>query len=127
MSERFTLFVYGQLRRGGIGYRCLGLDTRTTWLGDASVMGALLDLGDYPGLVLGSQGIVRGELLGFDDPALWPVLDAYEECDPAPGAISEYRREWIDLIGGDRRAWAYIYNRPPKDRPVIASGIWLSL
>lgn len=123
MNEGDRLFVYGELRRGQIGHRRLGLEQRTRWLGRARTHGRLYDLGDYPGLIPGGRGIVHGELLGFGDPALWPVLDDYEDCDPARPALSEYRREQVDLIDGGR-AWTYIYARPLKDRPVLLSGKW---
>jgi len=123
MNERFHLFVYGQLRRGGIGYRRLGLARRTRWMGRAIVRGRLHDLGAYPGLILGGRGTVHGELLAFDDPSLWALLDAYEDCDPERPALSEYRRVEVGLIGGGR-AWAYEYVRPVRQKPVVASGIW---
>ena len=124
MSEPLLLFVYGQLRRGEIGYERLGLAERTAWLGPARVKGALYDLGDYPGLVIGGDGIVHGELLAFDDPALWAVLDDYEDCDPARPEISEYRRVECELIGDPRRVWTYDYARPVENRPPIMDGIW---
>jgi gamma-glutamylcyclotransferase (GGCT)/AIG2-like uncharacterized protein YtfP len=123
MSERFRLFVYGQLRRGESGYRCLHLEERTRWLGEARVVGSLYDLGDCPGLSLGGDGIVHGELLGFDDPALWVVLDAYEECDPERPEVSEYRRAEIDLLDGGR-SWVYEYTRSTDGRPKLGAGDW---
>jgi gamma-glutamylcyclotransferase (GGCT)/AIG2-like uncharacterized protein YtfP len=124
MSEPSLLFVYGQLRCGQIGYRSLGLARRTVCLGAARTYGRLYHLGDYPGLIVGRRGIVHGELLAFDDPALWDQLDAYELFDPDRVMASEYRRVEIDLIDSGKRAWAYEYNRPIKGRPVIAGGIW---
>jgi len=123
MSEPFRLFVYGHLRRGRIGCDLLELEQRTEWLGEVQVQGRLYDLGDYPGLVLGHDGTVQGELIAFDDPALWAVLDAYEDCDPDDPAASEYRRIETDLLGGDR-AWTYVYNRPVESLAPIASGTW---
>ncbi|MBO9670185.1 MAG: gamma-glutamylcyclotransferase [Sphingobium sp.] len=123
MPEPFRLFVYGHLRRGQSGCRLLELEQRTEWLGEAQVRGRLYDLGDYPGLVLGSNDIVQGELIAFDDPALWTALDAYEDCDPDDPDTSEYRRIEIDLPGGDR-AWTYVYNRPVESLDPIASGAW---
>ncbi len=124
MSERFVLFVYGQLRRGEIGYERLGLAGRTAWLGPARVKGVLYDLGAYPGLVLGGDRLVHGELLGFDDPALWAALDEYEEYDPDNSEISEYRRIEVDLLDLTARAWTYVYARSAAGRPLLASGDW---
>ncbi len=72
MNESFRLFVYGQLRRGQIGHQRLGLEQRMDWLGPARIHGRLHDFGDYPGLILGGEDIVHGEVLAFDDPALGP-------------------------------------------------------
>lgn len=123
MNEAFRLFVYGQLRRGDIGYRRLGLEECTRWLGPARVHGLLYDIGDYPAFVPGGEGIVHGGVLAFDEAALWSVLDDYEDCDPARPALSEYRRTEVDLLDGGR-AWVYVYNSPIQDRPVIAGGTY---
>ena len=123
MSEAFRLFVYGQLRRGQIGHERLGLERRTKWLGPARLHGRLYDFGDYPGLILGGSDIVYGELLSFDDPALWAVLDEYEDCDLERPALSEYRRVEIDLLDG-ARVWTYEYNRPIGSASVVAGGDW---
>lgn len=123
MPEAFRLFVYGHLRHGQVGHVRLGLAQSTQWLGEAQVQGRLYDLGDYPGLVLGGDDIVRGELIAFDDPALWALLDAYEDCDPGDLEASEYRRIEIDLLGGGR-AWTYVYNRSVENMTPIAAGVW---
>jgi gamma-glutamylcyclotransferase (GGCT)/AIG2-like uncharacterized protein YtfP len=125
MNEPFLLFVYGQLKRGQIGYRRLGLRHRTQWLRRARVRGRLVDLGDYPGLVVGRHGIVKGELLAFDDASLWSELHAYEQFDPDRLRVSEFRRVAVDLLDGDGRCWAYEYNRPVRRHPVISSGLWI--
>jgi gamma-glutamylcyclotransferase (GGCT)/AIG2-like uncharacterized protein YtfP len=124
MRERFRLFAYGHLRRGQIGHRLLELEQRTKWLGEARIHGRLYDLGDYPGLVLGGEDIVHGEVIDFDDAALWAPLDAYEECDPDQPETSEYRRIEIDLLDAGGRAWVYVFNRPVEGLTPIASGVW---
>ncbi|HEY1125804.1 MAG TPA: gamma-glutamylcyclotransferase family protein [Sphingobium sp.] len=125
MSERFRLFVYGHLRRGQVGYERLGLAQSTQWLGEGQIHGRLYDLGDYPGLMLGGENIVHGELIAFDDSRLWALLDQYEDCDPGNPEASEYQRTEIDLIGGGR-AWTYVYTRPVGDLTLIASGRWFA-
>jgi len=124
MSEAFRLFVYGQLRRGQIGHERLGLANRTSWLGEARIQGELYDFGDYPGLSLEGDGMVHGELLAFDDAALWPMLDAYEDCDPENPALSEYCRVETGLLDDASPAWVYIYNRATGGLAPISSGNW---
>jgi gamma-glutamylcyclotransferase (GGCT)/AIG2-like uncharacterized protein YtfP len=127
MRERFRLFVYGHLRRGQIGHRLLELEQRTQWLGEARIHGCVYDLGDYPGLILGGEDIVHGEVIGFDDPALWALLDDYEDHDPEQPEISEYRRIEVGLLDESEPAWVYVFNRPIESLIPIVSGVWPSL
>jgi gamma-glutamylcyclotransferase (GGCT)/AIG2-like uncharacterized protein YtfP len=124
MNDDYLFFVYGLLMSGGPGFLALGLQSRVRRLGPARVYGRLHHLGDYPGLVIGGRGIVHGELLAFSDPHLVDELDAYELFDPENHAGSEYLRVEVDLLGADSPAWTYEYNRPVKDRPIIATGNW---
>ena len=83
----------------------------STYLGEAIVRGALLDLRGYPGLV-DSDGRVRGELYRLHDRELLPVLDRQE------GYNFERRRAGVRLADGRRSsAWVYRY-RGPRHRAV---------
>lgn len=123
MSDPILLFTYGMLMPGESGYRALGLDVRVKRLGSERLSGRLYHLGHYPGLVVGRHGVVQGELLSFEDRKLLDELDAYELYDPENPARSEYRRIEVDLMSG-KRVWTYEYNRPIKNRPIIATGNW---
>jgi gamma-glutamylcyclotransferase (GGCT)/AIG2-like uncharacterized protein YtfP len=80
-------------------------------LGAGSVRGALLDLGDFPGLV-GGAGRVVGEVYRLDAPELLAVLDRAE------GYNFDRRRVTVTLATGRRaRAWIYRY-RGRRDRAV---------
>ena len=61
--------------RGSVRYRVHA--ARSTFLGEGSVRGRLVDLGSYPGLIAGA-GRVRGEIYRLDGPELLPVLDREE-------------------------------------------------
>ena len=103
------LFAYGTLMRGYALHRTLA--SGSTFLGEAGVRGRLLDLGRYPGLVVGA-GHVRGEIYRLDDPELLPVLDREE------GYNFERRCAIVTLANGRRaRAWVYRY-RGPQNRAV---------
>ena len=124
MSETLLLFTYGLLRPGQTGHRSLDLAAKTRLAGPDRIHGRLYHLGEYPGLIIGAPGIVLGELLAFDDPALVHELDAYELYDSDQPNASEYRRVEVDLLDSGKRALTYEYNRPVKSRPIIASGEW---
>ena len=80
-------------------------------LGAGSVRGALLDLGDFPGLI-GGAGRVVGEVYRLDSPELLAVLDRAE------GYNFDRRRATVTLATGRRaRAWIYRY-RGRRDRAV---------
>src|SRR6267142_6621267 len=83
----------------------------STFVGEGSVGGRLLDLRGYPGLVAGA-GRVKGELYRLDDPELLPVLDREEGYN----FVRSIRT--VTLAGGRRaRAWVYCY-RGPRERAV---------
>ncbi len=88
----------------------------STYLGEASVRGALLDLRAYPGLVDG-DGRVRGELYRLHDRELLPVLDRQE------GYNFERRRAGVRLADGRRsQAWVYRYRGAREGAVLIAHG-----
>ena len=125
------LFVYGTLRcTGSNDIRRFGPHSRL--LGLARVRGRLHDLGAYPGLVLGGDQWVWGELhaIGL---VLEPALDALEEVWPQ--CSGEYRRRharvcWYPEGGGvQRELWALLYEMDPRRArvwPPIESGDWLA-
>lgn len=97
------VFVYGTLRRGE--ERDINrLTPAPRWVGHASVAGTLHHLGAYPGLVLGGQGLVRGEVYEIS-PELERQLDEIEEVWPQQSG--EYiRREVLVAL-----------ESPPDHRP----------
>jgi gamma-glutamylcyclotransferase (GGCT)/AIG2-like uncharacterized protein YtfP len=76
--ETFLLFVYGTLKHGGCRH---GMLVGQRFLGEARTVPryALLDLGEYPGLVAkeGTGQVVHGELYEVED-SLLPALDREE-------------------------------------------------
>jgi gamma-glutamylcyclotransferase (GGCT)/AIG2-like uncharacterized protein YtfP len=123
-------FVYGTLRRGEERHAVLARHAVTG--GDAATtIGALLDLGPYPGLVVdGARGTVAGELYHTADPdALYKELDAIEMFRGFGVAGSEYRRAIVRVRrassgAGSALAWTYIYAGSRDACGVIASGDW---
>ena len=88
--------------------------TRAAWSESGYL---LLNTGDYPAMVKGSQGRVKGELYQVN-PLVLHEVDVLEEV-PAL-----YRRVEICLEDG-RRAMTYLFAPSPDRRwEIIASGDW---
>jgi gamma-glutamylcyclotransferase (GGCT)/AIG2-like uncharacterized protein YtfP len=121
------LFVYGTLMRGeALGHVLAGHGL--TSVHAATVEGRLLNLGDYPGMVLDRRaGRVQGEFSVLADLcAALPHLDEIEEARPGgePGGL--YRRTLLPAkLNGGRieRAWTYVIDAPGA-HPRIGSGNW---
>ena len=103
----------------------------------ATVAGALLDLGQFPGIIpAGAEAedrgntLVQGELYAF--PEMFTVLQYLDQIEGYHGAgddSSLFRRTIIevDVEGEKKWAWAYFYNRTHGGKsawPVIESGDW---
>lgn len=114
-----ALFVYGTLMRGELRAPLLARHRPRRWV-DAALPGALVDLGEYPGLVEG-EGEVAGELVELDEPAA--ALAELDEVEDflgwgRPGSL--YRRDVVEVAG--THAWTYRYLGPHG--PPIRSGDW---
>lgn len=121
------LFLYGTLMRGGCRHGCL----QPAWGIDgpypATASGALVDLGEYPGLVAGTR-VVPGEYVSFREPGV--ALAALDEVEGFVGhgraAGSLFERVLVDATVGEgppRRAWTYRWGGRPAGTP-IADGGW---
>ncbi|MGB1092922.1 MAG: gamma-glutamylcyclotransferase family protein [Oceanobacter sp.] len=112
------------------------------FMGTASCLGELFDLGGYPGLVAGKgQGTshnrensfrVHGELYRIRNAkTLFNILDDFEGCTPAYPKPWQYRRQVIpieivetqaNIQAETMKAWAYIYQGSTRLKPRIPSG-----
>jgi gamma-glutamylcyclotransferase (GGCT)/AIG2-like uncharacterized protein YtfP len=122
------LFVYGTLLPGEERHPVLRGNGATAG-GDASVEGVLLDLGDYPGLIVrAGTSRVRGELYDVPDaPGFFTELDRIEMFRGFGAPGSTYRRAIMraERPGRDSSlAWTYIYNGNRAGAQVIEDGDW---
>ena len=118
-----AVFVYGTLRRGAAN-DINRLAPPPRFLGAARIRGTLYDLGAYPGLLLGGEGWVQGEVY-LVTPELEGQLDVIEEVAPVPSG--EYQRRFIALEVLGRRLRCLVYAIDParvQGRAVITSGDW---
>lgn len=85
--------------------------------GSATVLGQLLDLGDYTGAVLDANTSSRivGEVYELpNDPAMIATLDEYEGFDADEPETSLFQRVKTQVkmgSGGNQACWMYVYNR----------------
>jgi gamma-glutamylcyclotransferase (GGCT)/AIG2-like uncharacterized protein YtfP len=116
--------LYGSLRkRGGIGDEP-DLSKRLKPAGAAIIEGKLIDLGTYPGLILGS-GNVQAELYEVVDRDAFRIMDQHERYDPTDIKGSLYLRRAVRLLQPSVDAWVYVYNHPAGAAPEVASGDWI--
>ncbi len=91
--------------------------------GPAQVPGRLVDVGRYPGLLLG-DGVVSGEVYEVDDAHL-ARLDVVEDMVPGDRAASQYWREEVTVLSGPLQGQpvqTYVYNRPTNGCTPISHG-----
>ncbi|MGY6550935.1 MAG: gamma-glutamylcyclotransferase family protein [Erythrobacter sp.] len=131
------LAVYGTLRSGVATLEPLGMRGRMIHRGPCTIAGQLLDLGQYPGLIVGDDGAyggsggvafggrVKGDLFAIPDPAIWRELDTYEEFFPEDLAASEYDRIYCRLLDPPLDAWVYRYIGPVDEARAVPGGDWL--
>lgn len=119
------VFVYGTLRRGGRNdiarYR-----PAPQWIGEANIAGTLFDLGAYPGIVLGGERRVKGEVYAIE-PAVEAALDVLEEV--ADDDSGEYIKRQVRVDVGGQWFDCLVYEIHPTritGRKVIESGDWIA-
>jgi gamma-glutamylcyclotransferase (GGCT)/AIG2-like uncharacterized protein YtfP len=129
------VFVYGTLRKGE--ERDINrLRPVPQWVGRAQVAGTLHHLGSYPGLMLGGEGTVQGEVYAIS-PELERVLDEIEEVWPQQ--TGEYaKREVVVRLeatppqagsqGAPRELLCFLYEialERTQGMPLIPGGDWV--
>jgi gamma-glutamylcyclotransferase (GGCT)/AIG2-like uncharacterized protein YtfP len=114
------LFVYGTLRPGHAPAEIADAVDRLQPVNAGWVRGRLLDLGDYPGIILesttdgGAGSKVPGQVLLIPDEATLERLDWYEGYSPADPEGSLFRRVRAAVMLQDgsllEDCWIYVYN-----------------
>ena len=112
MSEH--LFVYGTLHPNRAPAAILPAVQRLVPVGAGSVYGVVHHLGAYPGLLLGGDARVHGEVFTLpDDAETLALLDAYEDFRPHAPECSLFRRVQTAVAmvdGGKLACWVYVWN-----------------
>jgi gamma-glutamylcyclotransferase (GGCT)/AIG2-like uncharacterized protein YtfP len=105
------------------GHQRLDLSKSLTFVGPCQINGRLVDLGSYPGLIVG-DGIVEAELYEVTDDAVFRRLDPFEGYDPRYLRTSLYVRRRVRLVNPRLDAWAFFYNQDVEGKPIIETGSW---
>ena len=121
------VFVYGTLMHGEIRNPTL----MSSSIGEpqpATSRGVMLNLGDYPGMIAGDEGIIQGEVYQIDQvyPTL-QTLDAIEGFYGYDSSHSLFTRTivQIDSEHGPEWAWTYVYNQQEGEEfTKVDSGDW---
>jgi gamma-glutamylcyclotransferase (GGCT)/AIG2-like uncharacterized protein YtfP len=118
------VFVYGTLRKGDANdINCLA--PKPQFIGLARVNGRMFHLGAYPGVLLGAQSQVLGEVY-LIEPELERVLDEIEELYPQQKDEYVKRQVLVTLDVGQLECLVYEINPAyVLNKPLIASGDWV--
>ena len=107
------LFIYGTLHPDRAPFEIAPIARRLIPLGPATIRGTLLDLGAYPGVLLGSDSEVAGELFALpegEEAALWSRLDAFEDFrSDNPSASLFVRQQTLALRSDGSQVHCFIY------------------
>lgn len=117
------LFIYGTLHPERAPREIAPVARRLRPLGAATIRGRLVDLGEYPGLLLADAAAtaapsaeaptVPGELFEVPDAATLAALDRYEDFRPNDPEASLFLRVEAEVTTRDGRTlkcWVYAYN-----------------
>ncbi len=125
-GTRELVFVYGTLRRGGTNhFRMSGGDL----VAEGVVKGRIYRISWYPGLVLGDEGEVKGEVYSVDAAQLLE-LDAFEGLSAGEIEGSEYRRVKAVVFRADGKtlsAWVWEWIGPFDAKDVLEQGDWIAV
>ncbi|HJL97136.1 MAG TPA: gamma-glutamylcyclotransferase [Candidatus Poseidoniaceae archaeon] len=122
-----NLFVYGTLMHGEQRHStlvecCVGEGI------SATASGTILDLGNYPGMIAGDNGVVQGEIYQIDQ--VYPALQTLDSIEGFYGYDSEHSLfsrtiVQIETEHGAEWAWTYVYNQEEGiEYQEIISGNW---
>ena len=121
------IFVYGTLMHGELRHPTL-MDSSIGEGQSASARGTILDLGDYPGMIAGDEGVIHGEVYQIDQ--VYPTLQTLDTIEGFYGYDSNHSLftrtiVQIDTEYGPEWAWTYVYNKEAgMEYQTVRSGNW---
>lgn len=121
------LFVYGTLLQKDNQFGVY-LKKHCIFLSSGKIKGRLYDIGEYPGLLLDTDGyFIHGSIYSIDSEEVLHALDAYEGVGPDEEQPNLYLRMNCPVVtnNGESDAWVYVYNLPIEGLPEIPLGNYL--
>ncbi|MDQ8189911.1 gamma-glutamylcyclotransferase family protein [Roseibacillus persicicus] len=123
---KVPVFVYGALRQGASNAWRM---ERASFVGKATVAGTLVKVDWYPGLVLGGDALVQGEVYQVDEQTL-RELDEFEGIGVEDTRNDEYRRVEATVRLDDGTLLScqiYEWQLGVEAYEVVANGDWLTV
>lgn len=123
-NDTCHVFVYGTLRRGDDN-DINRLTPPPVFVASATIKGQLFHLGRYPGMLLGGDADVTGEVYVIT-PALERKLDEIEELYPQQ--TDEYFKRTVVVQIDERAISCIVYEINPAyvvGKPLIHGGDWV--
>ena len=109
-----VIFVYGTLMAGEVregAWERIKIETRHI----DYMYGTLYDYGSYPGMILNTQGLIKGELVRTENiETALPIFDQIEGFESFGSKNNLFRRSLAKPLIGDEQgnlAWVYLTNR----------------
>jgi gamma-glutamylcyclotransferase (GGCT)/AIG2-like uncharacterized protein YtfP len=121
--QTIHLFIYGTVHPDRAPAEIVGVARTLQHVGSATVRGRLVDLGEYPGLILDDSPnapLVPGYIFNVPDGRTLAALDDYEGFHFSNPAASLFQRTHITATlpdGSERPCWVYVYNQQQASNP----------
>ena len=123
-ADEHYFFVYGTLRQGDDN-DITQLQPAPCFIGPARIKGVMAHLGGYPGVTLGGDKDIVGEVYAVSQ-QLEQLLDAIESEYPAQADEYVKRAITVAMHGHNLPCFVYEINSAyTVGKPVIASGDWV--
>ena len=120
------LFFYGTLMTGEINCRVWSDHRIVGYMQPAKSRGVLFDHGHYPGLSIGGEEYVRGEVIEFYDiQTILRIIDTFEGFEDFGNSSNLFRRTLLKChVGGGNSLTCWAYASTILTDPIIKTYDW---
>lgn len=115
------VFVYGTLM-SGYGMSLTNSED-VSLVGRDTIQGTMFNVNNsFPGIILGEDDTIQGELYEINDPKIMDRLDIYEGCHSDTKYALYVRR--VVQTGNGIETYVYEFNRDTSDLSQVENGDW---